>query len=397
MNDLEDRLAELMKTGVGDPPGRVTVRAVRRQRARRHAAVLGVVTAVAAVAIVGAGLGLRPGGSGQQVAGPASYGGVPRYYVAETYPHGRLLASVRDTTTGAVTGTVRCPYLKAPALIYPIVSDAHQRFFMVCAATSRGPAPARIYQFQLTPSGQVRDETLLPGGQLGGVNVGFMAVSPDGSELAVSVSPPTAGPPISVQARVMVLNTRTGARTTWRNAPAAQHRPRFRILGLSYAANGRELVFLGTRLCGGGVDPAPCRPGDQQLRALSPPARGGWLSSGRILLRQAEPSAATQLAGAVVSADGLVATLVTESVPPKPQPSTVTVTQVQLGAHRQHVLYRADGSSQLSPEVFFSTDWSGRHFLIDAGSESHPVAGRIDQGRLVRLKPFQGWVSYLAW
>jgi len=52
MNEMETRLAELLKEGVGDPPNRVTVQAVRHQRARRQAAA--AVGAAAALAVIGA-------------------------------------------------------------------------------------------------------------------------------------------------------------------------------------------------------------------------------------------------------------------------------------------------------------------------------------------------------
>lgn len=57
MNDEQSRLTKLLKAGVGDPPARVTVQAVRRQRARRRvAAAGGAATAIAVVAAISAGL-----------------------------------------------------------------------------------------------------------------------------------------------------------------------------------------------------------------------------------------------------------------------------------------------------------------------------------------------------
>ena len=67
MNDMQTRLTELLNAGVGDPPARVTVQAVRRQRARRRAvAAVGAASAVAVIAVAGAALSGRwesePGG-----------------------------------------------------------------------------------------------------------------------------------------------------------------------------------------------------------------------------------------------------------------------------------------------------------------------------------------------
>jgi hypothetical protein len=53
MSDMESRVAELLKAGVGDPPQRITAQAVRRQKARRQViASLGAVTASVAVVAV---------------------------------------------------------------------------------------------------------------------------------------------------------------------------------------------------------------------------------------------------------------------------------------------------------------------------------------------------------
>src|SRR5215472_11362294 len=65
MNDLQRQLSDLLKAGVGDPPGRVTVHAVRRRRARRNlVAAAGVAVAIAVVAAVSAGLSGRLGHPG---------------------------------------------------------------------------------------------------------------------------------------------------------------------------------------------------------------------------------------------------------------------------------------------------------------------------------------------
>ncbi|HET9898884.1 MAG TPA: hypothetical protein VFQ44_28505 [Streptosporangiaceae bacterium] len=62
MKDIQDWLAELMKEGAGNPPSRVTVRAVRRQRARRRAvAPIWAAAAIAVVAAVTTGLLGRSG------------------------------------------------------------------------------------------------------------------------------------------------------------------------------------------------------------------------------------------------------------------------------------------------------------------------------------------------
>jgi hypothetical protein len=397
MNDLETRLAELLKAGVGDPPSRVTVEAVRQQRARRQ--VLAGVTAVVVIALlagVSASLLIRLGGAGPAVR-PGLTAGIPRYYVEEASQR-RFGTAVRETATGRVTATVRCPWRNAAPEIYPIAAASGQRFFMVCTAnTHRATAQARIYQFQVTRSGQVRGYALIPGGQLGDVTVGSMAVASDGSSVAVIVAPPQTGPATTPQAQIVVINTRTGARAIWRNPPAESQDSRFRLFDVSFTADGRELVFLGTRVCGSGTHPRNCQPLHQQVRALSPPADGGLLSAGQNLFDTVEVGTSRFITNAAVSADGSTLTLVTVNVPPKPQPSTVTVSQALIGTRGQRVIYQTRGSSGLEPDVFFNADASGRHFLINAGPSGHPANGWIHHGRLIKLEPSGTGVFYEAW
>jgi hypothetical protein len=65
VNDVQNRLAELLKAGVEDPPGRVTVEAIRHQRVRRRTvAATGVVAAVAIIVVVSVGLAGQLGKTG---------------------------------------------------------------------------------------------------------------------------------------------------------------------------------------------------------------------------------------------------------------------------------------------------------------------------------------------
>lgn len=78
MNDLQNRLADLLKAGAEDPPGRVTVEAVRRQRARRRAAGAGTaVAAIAIVVVVSIGLAGQLGKQGSAVQSSSSATPVP--------------------------------------------------------------------------------------------------------------------------------------------------------------------------------------------------------------------------------------------------------------------------------------------------------------------------------
>jgi hypothetical protein len=72
MTDIQRRLTDLLKAGVGDPPAHFTVQAVRRQRSRRHrAAAAGAAIAVAVVAATSIGVS---GALGRPTPGPAGLG-----------------------------------------------------------------------------------------------------------------------------------------------------------------------------------------------------------------------------------------------------------------------------------------------------------------------------------
>src|SRR5258708_3202124 len=78
MNDLQNRLAELLKAGAGDPPSRITVQAVRRRMAmRRVAAAAGAAAAIAVIAAVSAGLSGQLGNPSPAVSPGISAAAVP--------------------------------------------------------------------------------------------------------------------------------------------------------------------------------------------------------------------------------------------------------------------------------------------------------------------------------
>jgi hypothetical protein len=405
MNDMESRLAELLKAAVENPPDdRVTVTAVRHQRARRQtAAAVGATIAIAVLGVISAGL-IRGLASPPPAAGPALPAGIPRYYAEETFSHGRQDRTViRATATGTVTAAIRCPLPHAAPLIGPIAADKYQQFFMVCYAV-RGHTltDARIYQFRVTSSGKVRSYAPVRGGDLGVLQPVHLAVSPDGSQIAVAASPPAGNAPAdnTAQARIVVINTRTGARAIWRNPPAAPGAIRFYDLDVSFAASGRELVFLGTRTCGPTGNQVKCPHWDQQVRALAPASGGGQLNAGRILLRRIG-SQTNMISDAVVTADGSTLTIVMQSFPGGPDqiPSTATVSQILLATRTQQVIYHVNGTRGLRPLGPFNPDYSGRHFLLGLNRwdpSGTPTGGWINHGRLVKLKPFNT-SAYEAW
>ena len=256
---------------------------------------------------------------------------------------------------------------------------------------------SRIYWFRVIGSGRVAGYSLVRGGALAGLQAGGLAVSADGSEVAVTTTRAaasgSAGP-----AEIMVINARTGARAVWHNAPAVSGQMTFGIGDLSLTADGRELAFLGTPRCVGG----PCRPTGvgEEVRAVSPAARGGNLSSSRLLLRQSALMrlAAGYIDDAVISPDGSRVTVVEMITPGGSADTTVSVAQVSAKTGRLlRVRYQADTGNGFLYR-FFSSDPSGRYFLLDVGPTSGTANGWIDDGRLVQLTPANGTsIFHEAW
>jgi hypothetical protein len=321
MNDMQSRLAEMMKANVGDPPGRVTVQAVRRLRSKRHVRVAGLVTVVAVIAAVSVSAGFRLTTVGPASGSAAPPEGVPRYYAEEGNGSGHPYAVIRATSTGAVTAGFHCPlpYRKSTNIIYPVAADAHRDFFMVCQTfKDQSAGDAKVYRFHVTTSGKVVGYAWVPGGYLGAVRVSRMVVSPDGSQVAVLDSPASsrAYAATTTRGRIIVIDTRTGRRAVWRNAAPGTGGARFDLLNLSFGLDGHELVFGGDTTCGSGPNPPRCQPYDQQVRLLNPAESGGVLSDGRLILRRILHGH-TYITDAILSDDGSTLTVLNQLIPPK--------------------------------------------------------------------------------
>lgn len=327
--------------------------------------------------------------------------GVPRYYIQQSFGGtSGPVTVVRATATGVVTATVRSPWRQA--YIADIAAANDQTFFMVCRGMAGKGAHAvvtgsRIYRFRVTGSGRIGGYSLVPGGMLAGIQADGLAAAADGSDVAVTTGPAAAAGAAG-SAEIMVINTRTGARAVWHNAPAVPGQMALGVGGLSLTADGRELAFLGVPRCIKG----PCRPtgNGEEVRAVSPAGQGGNLSSSRLLLRQ---SALVRLAtgyidGAVISPDGSSVTVVEMNTPGRSADNIVSVVQVSATTGRLlSVRYHVDTGNGFLYQ-YFSSDPSGRYLLLDAGPTSGTVNGWIDNGRLVQLTPANGTnVSYQAW
>jgi hypothetical protein len=211
----------------GRPPS------AHRSRSRRWLASAAAATAVIAVvvgslAISGAfhrQAGPRPAGprpAADSPAAPAGPGGVPRYFVALT---GRAVADqgqhaeVVATATGTVLGSVTAP---GPSAVFTDVAAAgDDRTFVLAerpgmsagqgsSAMLFGAGPARLYELVLRSSGQPGTLTALPVSPVSG-SISGLALSPDGSKLALSLIAGSAGQ----RSEIEVVSLATGTVRTW--------------------------------------------------------------------------------------------------------------------------------------------------------------------------------------
>jgi hypothetical protein len=205
--------AEAVLRAVRDGGGRRAPSLARRGAGPRHwpgwlapvaaaAAVAGVITASLAIS----GVILRhPAGTGP--AGPSGvFAKVPRYFVAIPQIPGR--AVVGATATGAVLGTVAPP--KPYTMFTQVAAAGDGRTFVFAAAPGVDRGPVRFYRLVLDRSGHPGRLVALPIPPETAALPG-LALSPDGSKLAVSL-PPVHG---HIGSKIQIFSLATGARREW--------------------------------------------------------------------------------------------------------------------------------------------------------------------------------------
>jgi hypothetical protein len=228
---VEDRLRAATRAagetiGDGSAPPLDLSRSVRaprrltspgRQRAWRLVAPLTAAAAVIAIAATLAGVAGQP----RHPATPAPSASrilhkLPRYYMALTGSHvnGPYNAVIKNTLTGAVLATIR-PALPVRSFS-AVAGGADDRTFVLAAQAYKEPAPVawtRLYLARFSPStGKVKLTWLhitLPAG----TGLTGLALSPDDSELAVSLGTGN----LQKVAQVRVYTLATDAVRVWQD------------------------------------------------------------------------------------------------------------------------------------------------------------------------------------
>jgi hypothetical protein len=329
---------------------------------------------------------------------------LPGYFV-RVAPTGGAAPPVEvlSVSTGAVIATVRAP--KPPrggALTIGAVAAPGDRTFYVeygVVSPNINVTQTWVLTFSITGSGSVTPLTMVKGGLLSHQppalqTWGGLAVSPDGSKLALTVdsSDHISNTSPGYSDKIIVIDLHTGQRTQWQGG---LYRPgkQFSIPDLSWAADGRSLVFLG-QWCDPAGQGTTCdgtsRPGgyrDAQVWSLSA-ADGGSLDRGRVLLRQsARTPFIAQALGGPGGSDLTVAVLSGQVRNGDWRVLTVEDVSAVTGAMR-HVDYGLSlppGQGRLPQQVWLAADPSGQHLLISYAVDGGFVIGWIGHGALHRL------------
>ncbi len=377
MNEMEEQLSRLFNTAAGEPPHRVTVRAVRRQVIKRR--IITCTAATAASIIAGtAGLAVSASAGGTGPAVNARHPVVPpRFYIESTSGQGQPSGTfVRSTATGAITGMVSCPWQRSQ--LGGFGASDHEIFMTCVRYVKQGQGyrvtGSKIFEFRLTRSGRACRYFLVHGGTFNGEGLGRIGASADGSEIAVGVA----------VGQVDVINTRTGARAAWLTGllPGGA---RFAGGDLSLTRDGRELAVFGTARCPRHA--AGCKSPGEAMITVSPASAGGNLARGHEVFKQAQITSLRNgfINNAWISPDGSSATAAV--VFGGPANASVSVVRISAKTGKpERTLFKLNTGNGFFYR-FVTADPSGQFILFNAGPTRGTVFGWVNHGKLTRLKP----------
>jgi Tol biopolymer transport system component len=189
---------------------------------------------------------------------------------------------VVSLATGTVTATENAP--AGTGDITFLAEQRHTGNYVAAFTGSSQPASPELilYRFSITGTGKITPLTRINGiglkQQPGNLTV--LALSPDGSRLALSWTPDNVPDGVAVISKIIVLNLRTGARQEWKdNLANGAHHPL--ITSAVWTSSGGALVFA-SRVCKLNTAAGPCF---WEFRSLQTPPAGGELHAGPVLLR----------------------------------------------------------------------------------------------------------------
>lgn len=227
MTDIEQRLRrDLQEVTERVAPGSIRPLRVPASRRRARAARwLAPVAAVVAVVGVIAGVSLASRSPGQQSLGapsnslPEPVGPMPRYYVVayQAYVGSRVVttAAVHDSATGALLTKVKLPTLvdAQGGTEGPRITAAGDDRTFVIMEQSDAPNVVKFYRLHLAANGRSATLSTLPLSVPGYLGVQDVALSPDGTRLAMDVQ--HCNHTSCQYSGIRVVTIATGAASTW--------------------------------------------------------------------------------------------------------------------------------------------------------------------------------------
>lgn len=353
------------------------------------------VALVIGLALVGTGGG-RPdtGGPAAGRGSTAATTGLPRFFaqLTGTNPVDSTVV-IRSVTTGEVVASASLPGQAGWSMLADAMAAAPdgRTFYVAYTAIHAGTAQTRIYRFGFNGIAP----NLIKGGVIPGsasvVLHGSMAVSPDGTKLALTVATPghDGDGPGSMD-ELAVIDLRTGIRTTWQGGLDRPGRALL-IRDVSWRADGRSVVFLALwcnpavalDLCAGATVPVTARAAE--VRALGVASGGGSLDRGAVLMSQQSTLYVIAHAVAGPGPGGLTLVLLTGRTTTAGTWPVVIVERVTARSGLQAAVdYRlaAKNPSQRPHDVELGADPSGQHLLLTLDRPSGFLFGWIGQGKL---------------
>jgi hypothetical protein len=410
----DDRLRPLPVLEPGTRPGATRWTAWRAWLVPVAAAASVALVIGLAVAVTGG-----PAGTGRSVLASGRPGdtpaGFPRYFVELMDTKGGPVPEIRSVSTGSVIASLP-PVPKVPGWSVQLDTTAAApdgRTFYLDYDASRAVKSSVtrqiwIYRVSVTGPGSVTSLTRIKGGTISGDAAldtgGSMAVSPDGSRLALTTADTTVQLSRNRQGwpdKIIVVDLRTGLSNVWQGG-LYRSGLTFTISDISWTAKGNWLVFLALwcanpwdmSVCGG--TPGPHEYRDTQVRSLSGGMGGGSLTRSAVLLTQ---SARYPVIASVTAGPG-AAEITAVVLSGKPESAGVwprvavdrfsTTDGALLGVAYQAAAAGDEGEAY---GVVISADPSGRYQLLSYVRPAGLYTGWIASGRLHLLpikQPYAG-------
>ena len=385
MPAVEDQLcAELTRVAETVQPGQLRpLREPARGPARRR--LLPVIAAVAATVVTVVAAVLASGPSGQRGFAAPRPGppAMPRYYVTVARTSIGLEAVVRDSAHGTVTGSVPLPGTFAAAGQSVTASPDGRTFAiaadLISASTLPGTVAMLYFWLPVSADGHPGTPSELPVGTGNGDPLTGMALSPDGTGLALSLKyEGLLEPGFEPYGVVEVVNLVTGKIRTWTGHGAPGYYPG----APTWGNDGRTLTFTWWRITSETTGAAVIT----GVRELDTAAPGGNMLASRLTGFR---TATENLQSAVITSDGrdIVASSCRGG-----DHGTAMAEVVELSAADGQIVgvlrtqttrfpNATDGQNALDEScAVLSADATGQHVLVQAFS-----FGRIDNGVFTAL------------